>query len=158
MATGAAKAPPYPMGMPPFAVGCNSVFQTLGIQGRALGAVRAALLPETVGNSPQISGSSDCRKTNAQASNAKHFQMGKAISSNSYPDSYWKGRDGWIKSLENDDSGGICKMTINEIWTCESFKSNLYAFASISDAKGESLYTSPGSTLLLDSLLTTSCL
>ncbi|KAJ6437230.1 aspartate-tRNA ligase [Purpureocillium lavendulum] len=102
--------------------------------------------PETVGNTSQISGASDCPVADVQAGDPNTFDMGKAIPSSSYPDSYWKERDGWIKSLgDNNDNGGTCKMTIKEVWTCESIDSNLYAEVLIKNPKGKTLYATPGS-------------
>ncbi|PWI71638.1 hypothetical protein PCL_11732 [Purpureocillium lilacinum] len=101
--------------------------------------------PETVGNTSQISGSGDCPTANVQANDPNSFQMGKAIPSDSYPEAYWKEREGWIKSLGDGDNAGKCKMTIKEIWTCENPDSNLYASMSISNPNGVNLYTTPGS-------------
>lgn len=101
--------------------------------------------PETVGNTSQISGSGDCPTANVQANDPNSFQMGKAIPSDSYPEAYWKEREGWIKSLGDGDNASKCKMTIKEIWTCENPDSNLYASMSISNPNGVNLYTTPGS-------------
>ncbi|KAK6066218.1 esterase family protein [Seiridium cupressi] len=40
----------------------------------------------------------------------------------------------------------ICKLTIEEIWTCEASDTNLYASMSLTDANGKKIYSTPGST------------
>ncbi|KAI0443025.1 hypothetical protein F4803DRAFT_550595 [Xylaria telfairii] len=91
-----------------------------------------------------ISGPDDCPKASIDENDPYSFEVGKAIPSDMYPEDYLKAKEGWIKTLS--PLGGICSLTIREIWTCEDVASNLYAQVSIKDPKGNTLYTTPGST------------
>ncbi|UNI17167.1 hypothetical protein JDV02_003543 [Purpureocillium takamizusanense] len=68
------------------------------------------------------------------------FEIGKPISADEYPESY----AGWLDILKGKRDG-ICKVEVEEIWTCEDVASNLYASVKIIDASGKPVYTSPGS-------------
>ena len=72
------------------------------------------------------------------------LQIGAPNPTDAYPSSYWDQRTKWLQSLDTDSSG-TCKLTVEEIWTCEATDSNLYASVQITDATGNNIYSTPAS-------------
>lgn len=60
--------------------------------------------------------------------------------------SIWDDRQKWLDAIKKEESSGMCKLAIREIWTCENVGSNLYAEVKITDADGKEIYTTPQST------------
>ncbi|KAN0067299.1 hypothetical protein V8E54_014562 [Elaphomyces granulatus] len=72
------------------------------------------------------------------------LEVGAPNPTDAYPSSYWDQRTKWLQSLDTASSG-TCKLTIEEIWTCEAVDSNLYASVKITDASGNNVYSTPTS-------------
>lgn len=74
----------------------------------------------------------------------EEFEVGQPIGLDEYPESYKTAYAKWMEMLQGSNDG-TCKARVEEIRTCEDEASNLYARVQITNADGETIYTTPGS-------------